>query len=175
MDLPLIEPTLPKGVEEDTKHSTASRSIKYKMRVMNMSPNGMLDTSYEPKPANTYDTIQKFLDAEKINNKFDTWNKLTKSLKHKKIQEYVGKYSESNGLMVDEKELLLTFLINKINTGQLSNSKEVSYNKTDGVIKEIPGISFNRHTKHITLKNIDNRHVTTVKNLKALLKSIEDI
>ena len=175
MDLPIIEPALPTIVEAPAKQSTNARSIKYKMRVMNMSPNALPDTSYEQKPTNTYDTIQKFLDAEKINNKFDTWNKLTKSLKHKKIQDYVGKYSEINGLMSDETDLLLTFLINKINTGQLSNSKEVSYNKTDGVIKEIPGISFNRHTKHITLKNLDNRQMTTVKNLKALLKSIEDI
>ena len=40
------------------------------------------------------------------------------------------------------------------------------YDKTTGLIKEIPALSYTKATKHFTLKNIDKR-VSTQKSLPA--------
>jgi hypothetical protein len=146
---------------------------KYKIRLI--KPTARTPSNCEKAPSHTYETIQKFLDDEKLKNKFETWNKLNKSIKYKKLQEYVCKYTQTHTLIEDESVLLLDYLTSKINTGQLARSKDVMYDKTSGVIRDIPGILFNRTTRHITMKNSETRHITTVKNLKTILKNTEDI
>jgi hypothetical protein len=43
--------------------------------------------------------------------------------------------------------------------------KEVIYDKNTGLIKNIPGLLYNKSSNHFTLKNVDNRHVSTAKSL----------
>ena len=47
---------------------------------------------------------------------------------------------------------------------KLQRVKDVVYDKTIGVIKEIPALSYTKPTKHFTLKNVDKR-VSTLKSL----------
>ena len=42
--------------------------------------------------------------------------------------------------------------------------KDINYNKDEGVVKDIPGLSFNKNKKVFTIKNQDNR-ISTSKNL----------
>ena len=125
--------------------------------------------------SNSYDSIQRFLDDEKNTTIGYSWNKLTKSLKHKKIQEYVCKYTNDNKLSEDETVMLGSYLTGKIHSGQLSTSKAVTYDKVTGNIMDIPGLIFNRSTRHLTMKNVEPKHMTTLKKLKPILKHTTDI
>jgi hypothetical protein len=142
---------------EDATH----RALKYKLNLL----------AAPPRPAaDSYDVIQQFLDDEKLANRGGTWNKLSKSLKHKKIQDYARTYAASHELADDEAALVLAYLANKIHTGQLSKAKEVLYDKAAGAIRDIPGLAFDRPARHVTLKTTDARHVSTLKKYKTSLK-----
>jgi hypothetical protein len=121
---------------------------------------------------NSYANLQLFLDDEKNKNKLETWNKLNKSIKNKKIEEYVCKYIQDNKCEETDKDHMCMYLQARINQGKLSKNKEVIYDKNTGLIKDIPGFIYNKHTKHVTIKNIDLKHVSTLKNLKTSLKII---
>jgi hypothetical protein len=156
---------------------SALKNIKYK--IMQMTPGntsgGNPVVVSDNRTSNSYDTIQRFLDDERTNTVGYTWNKLTKSLKHKKIQEYVFKYTKDNSLSEPETVLLGSYLSSKVNTGHLSTSKAVSYNKSTGIIDDIPGMVFNRSTRHITIKNVEPKHMTTLKKLKPILKNTIEV
>ena len=174
------EPNIPAmDTSMDTSMNTCNEfnNIKYKIRLLNTSTKvAPLSKGTTSVHTNSYDTLQRFLDDEKIKNKFEAWNKLNKSIKYKKIHEYVYIYTQANKLIEDESILLLEYLTAKINTGQLARAKDVMYDKSTGVIRDIPGIIFNRDTRHITMKYTENRRITTVKNVKTLLKNkCEDI
>ena len=47
---------------------------------------------------------------------------------------------------------------------KLSRVKDVIYDKVNGVVKEIPALTYTKLTKHFTLKNIDKR-ISTLKSL----------
>ena len=158
-----IEPT-----DQPVEISCAElKNIKYKMRLMNPSNNVEVKTHN-----NSYANLQLFLDDEKNKNKLETWNKLNKSIKNKKIEEYVNKYIQDNKYELSDKEFMCIYLQSRINQGKLSKNKEVIYDKNTGIIKEIPGFLYNKHTKHVTIKNLDSKHVSTLKNLKTSLKII---
>jgi len=146
---------------------TELKNIKYKMRLMN--PLNSVDMKTNN---NSYANLQLFLDDEKNKNKLETWNKLNKSIKNKKIEEYVHKYILDNKYEENDKDFICIYLQSRINQGKLSKNKEVVYDKNSGIIKEIPGFLYNKHTKHVTIKNIDSKHVSTLKNLKTSLKVI---
>lgn len=146
---------------------TELKNIKYKMRLMNPLNNSEIKTNN-----NSYANLQIFLDDEKNKNKLETWNKLNKSIKNKKVEEYVYKYIQDNNCEDIDKDYMCIYLQSRINQGKLSKNKEVIYDKNTGVIKDIPGFIYNKHTKHVTIKNIDSKHVSTLKNLKTSLKII---
>ena len=172
METPLmVEPM----VVPTTTQCTEITNVKYKNKLINPVSKSVYVNERSPTHTNNYDTLQKFLDDEKIKNKCETWNKLNKSIKYKKLQEYVSKYTNIHKLIEEESNLLLEYLTSKINTGQLARSKDVMYDKSLGIIRDIPGIIFNRATKHITMKYTENRHISTVKNLKTILKNNPDI
>jgi hypothetical protein len=156
---------------------SALKNIKYKIMQMapGNSPGGESVVGVDHRTVNSYDTIQRFLDDERTHTIGYTWNKLTKSLKHKKIQEYVFKYTKDNSLSEPETVLLGSYLSGKINTGHLSTSKAVTYNKTTGMIDDIPGMVFNRSNRHITIKNVEPKHMTTLKKLKPILKNTIEV
>ena len=47
---------------------------------------------------------------------------------------------------------------------KLSRVKDVIYDKVNGVVKEIPALTYTKANKHFTLKNIDKR-ISTLKSL----------
>jgi len=117
---------------------------------------------------NTFDTIQRFLDDERSRTTGLAWNKLNRSLKHKKIQDFVEKYALDHLLTEDETGQLSGYLTGKIGGGQLTTSRTVTYDRTTGVVTDVPGLIFERTTRHITLRNIDQRRTSTLKRLKPI-------
>ena len=134
------------------------KNIKYKTMLLN----GV--QLKETKSSNDMSNLDKFLENEKNNNANEPWCKLNKTIKMKKLQEYVTTYKEENELSDDEGESLFVFLKDCIDRKKLQRVKDVIYDKENGKIKEIPALHYIKTSKHFTLKNLDKR-VSTLKSL----------
>ena len=147
---------------EDTTITTNEcqelKNIKYKTMLLNGIP------LQETKSSNNLTNLDKFLENEKVSNVNEPWCKLNKTIKTKKLQEYVEIYRTQNNLSDEESKLLFTFLKDCIDRKKLQRVKDVVYDKENGNIKEIPALHYVKSNKHFTLKNIDKR-VSTLKSL----------
>ena len=144
----------------NTEECVELKNIKYKTMLLSGVP------IHETKSANDLSNLEKFLENEQNNNKNEPWCKLDKTIKTKKLLEYVNLYKVENKLDDEESELLVTFFKDCLDRKKFQRVKDVVYDKTTGLIKEIPALSYTKATKHFTLKNIDKR-VTTQKSLPA--------
>ena len=134
------------------------KNIKYKTMLLNGAPLN------ETKSSNDLSNLEKFLEAEKISNSNEPWCKLNKTIKIKKLLEFVDVYSKAKNLDEEESKILISFLKDSIDKKKLSRVKDVIYDKVNGTIKEIPALMYTKSNKHFTLKNIDKR-VSTLKSL----------
>ena len=144
-----------KNVEEECLEL---KNIKYKTMLLSGAP------LQETKSSNDLSNLEKFLENEQNNNKNEPWCKLDKTIKTKKIIEFIEVYKVNNELDTEESVLLLSFLKDCLNRKKLQRVKDVLYDKENGVIKDIPALQYMKASKHFTLKNIDKR-ISTVKSL----------
>ena len=79
------------------------KNIKYKTMLLSGTP------IKETKSANNLSNLEKFLENEQNNNKNDPWCKLDKTIKTKKLIEFVNIYKVENNLDNEEGELLILF------------------------------------------------------------------
>jgi hypothetical protein len=134
------------------------KNIKYKTMLLN----GV--QIHETKSSNDLSNLDKFLENEKNNNINEPWCKLNKTVKTKKIQDFVEIYKAENQLSDEESILLTTFLKDCLDRKKLQRVKDVIYDKETGFIKQIPALYYVKANKHFTLKNVDKR-VSTLKSL----------
>ena len=134
------------------------KNIMYKTMLLNGNP------LHETKSEKDLSNLDKFLENEKNNNVNEPWCKLNKTIKTKKLIEFVEKYKTDNNLDQDEAKLLTSFLKDCIDRKKLQRVKDVVYDKSNGSIKEIPALAYTKTNKHFTLKNVDKR-VSTLKSL----------
>jgi len=134
------------------------KNIKYKTMLLSGAP------LQETKSSNDLTNLEKFLENEKNNSKNEPWCKLDKTIKTKKIIEFIQLYKKENNMDEEESKMLTSFLKDCLERKKLQRVKDVIYDKTNGSIKEIPALSYTKQTKHFTLKNIDKR-VSTLKSL----------
>jgi len=134
------------------------KNIKYKTMLLNGNP------MHETKSSNDLSNLEKFLENEKNNNNNEPWCKLNKTVKTKKLIEFVDLYKKDKNLDEEESKLLVTFLKDCIDRKKLQRVKDVSYDKSNGIIKEIPALTYIKSKKHFTLKIVDKR-VSTLKSL----------
>jgi len=134
------------------------KNIKYKTMLLTGAP------LQETKSSNDLSNLDKFLESEKINNSNEPWCKLNKTIKSRKLIEFVNLYKEQQNLDEDEATVLTAFLKNSLDKKKLLRVKDVIYDKDSGSIKEIPALIYTKANKHFTLKNVDKR-VSTLKSL----------
>ena len=134
------------------------KNIKYKTMLLNGAP------LQETKSSNDLSNLDKFLETEKNNNSNEPWCKLNKTIKTKKLIDFVEIYSKEKNLSADESKSLLAFLKDCLDKKKLARVKDVVYDKDTGTVKEIPALVYTKANKHFTLKNIDKR-VSTLKSL----------
>lgn len=134
------------------------KNIKYKTMLLNGAP------IQETKSSNDLSNLDKFLETEKNNNSNEPWCKLNKTIKTKKLIDFVEIYSKEKNFTADESKALLAFLKDCLDKKKLARVKDVVYDKDTGTVKEIPALTYVKTTKHFTLKNIDKR-LSTLKSL----------
>jgi hypothetical protein len=145
---------------EESDECQELKNLKYKTMLLNGAPLQEIKSS----SSNDLSNLDKFLENEKNNNVNDPWCKLNKTIKTKKLQEYVEIYKKQNNLNAEEGAILFLFLKDCIDRKKLQRVKDVIYDKENGIIKEIPALCYIKSNKHFTLKNIDKR-ISTLKSL----------
>lgn len=152
---------------------TELKNINYK----NMLFNGTI--LYERKDTNDIDNLENFLENEKKHNKNEHWSKLDKCEKIKKLTIFANTYKSNNKLSSEQEEKLVLFFKDMMDKKLLQRVKDVVYDKELGIIKDIPGLMFNKQNKNFTIKNTSKLHISTLKslapkkrNMNATLKNI---
>jgi hypothetical protein len=146
------------NTEKPKEECLELKNIKYKTMLLSGVP------LKETKQSNNLDNLDKFLEDEKNTNKSEPWCKLDKTIKTKKIVDYVELYKTENSLDQEEEKLLVAFLKDCLDRKKLQRVKDVIYDKATGQIKDIPALSYIKSNKHFTLKNLEKR-VSTLKSL----------
>lgn len=104
--------------------------------------------------------IEDFLEAETINNKKESWNKLNNTIKLQKLFQFAEGYSSDNNIVEELKSYLRQCLYHK----QFQKIKDVNYDKKLEKIISIPALLYSEELKTFSLKQ-DKYRVSTIKNL----------
>uniref|UniRef100_A0A6C0AYK8 Uncharacterized protein n=1 Tax=viral metagenome TaxID=1070528 RepID=A0A6C0AYK8_9ZZZZ len=134
------------------------KNIKYKTMLLN--GNKKLLSSI----TNDISNIDLLLDEENAQNKKESWNKLDKSIKMDKINDYIVSLTSKYKLNKLEIKNLREYLSSNLDKKNLYKNKEVTYIKESGKLENIHNLHFNNSTRKFTLrKNV--QHVSTAKAL----------
>ena len=159
----IVETNLTNKNNEDKQEEKKEECIELK----NIQFKTMLMTGVQLTQNKSYqnlDNLDKFLEDEKISNENEPWCKLNKTIKLKKLIEFVDIYKNETTLDTEESEILILFLKDCLDRKKLQRIKDVIYDKENGIIKSIPALTYIKTNKHFTLKNMEKR-ISTVKSL----------
>ena len=108
--------------------------------------------------------LDNYLEQELLLNKKEHWIKLDNPEKLSKIKIYcdklVSKYDLNNSEIINMNE----FFLNCINSKKISKIKDIDYDKSSGIIMNIPLVMFNNDTRLFYIKKSD-KHVSTLKSI----------
>ena len=111
------------------------------------------------------------LEKEMINNKLESWNKLNKSCKLLKLQQYANDFGQSQKYSVDQITELYLFLVSSMSRGNLSKVKNIIYNKTTNSITSIPGLIYvTDEPKYFMIVSSDKDKASTLTYKKNIVK-----
>ena len=148
------------NIKEDTgkKDNTCNelKNIQYQSMLLNQKSDNPIPNSTE----NLTD-LDAFLDKEKEANKQLPWTKLDKSLKLRKISNFVRKYTNEHNLNKKESQELGYYLKDCLERRKIQRQKDIEYDKASGMIKHIPNLVFNKQSGKFTLKNNEKSQCIT--------------
>lgn len=116
--------------------------------------------------------IDKFLDEEKKTRSNENWNKMDKTFKIKKLNQYAEKFCLKNNCPENCIKNLKLLLKNHLDKKRLLSNKEVEYNKEEQEIINIP--SLNYKNKRFTIERSEKR-VSTIKSLAPSKKTVKAV
>ena len=96
---------------------------------------------------------EELLEKEMKSNKKKQWNKLSMTVKNKKIKKYANKYALENDLNNKNKVLLNKFLKKLLMNNKITRNKDVKYDVSTGELLCVLNISFNPSNNRFTLKS----------------------
>ena len=111
------------------------------------------------------DKVHELLEKEKQNNKMDSWNKIDKMMKIRKLNAYADRYGREHGMTIQEIKTLKAFFANCLDTSRLQKSKDVVYDRETQEIRDIPSLVFHPIQRNFTLRIVDVKRVSTLKSL----------
>jgi len=115
--------------------------------------------------------FDKLLEDEKTTNHKEAWNKLDTSIKIKKLQSYADDYGIKNSLPDEDIKSLKNFFATSIRNNKLKKNKDIVYQKDTGIVTDVPGLFYSKLNKKYTIKNLDTKHVSTMKSYTPIRNS----
>ena len=122
------------------------RNIKYKTMLLNGNKKSLNTVIDNVK------NLDLILDNETEKSKQESWNKLDKSAKMKKITDYITKIQPTYMLSQEEIDILKNYLSSNLDKKNLQKNKDVVYVKESGILEHIPTLHFNNSTRKFTLR-----------------------
>ena len=122
------------------------KNIKYKTMLLSGNKNTLSTVIRD------ISNLDILLDEENAQSKKESWNKLDKSIKINKINNYINKLSNEYKLSNEEGKNLLDYLSNSLDKKNLQRNKDVQYIKETGTLESIPNLHFNNTTRKFTLR-----------------------
>ena len=147
----------------EVKNDDTHKSMRYKN--MGIPLNSRKNTT-------SLSNLEAMLETERNENDNETWSKLSKTIKLKKLLIYAEKYKEENNLSDDDYNKLIIFFKDCLDKKKLQRVKDVDYNRETGEIMNISALIHNKSSNHFTLKNVYKK-VSTFKCLSKK-KSTDD-
>jgi hypothetical protein len=123
------------------------KNIKYKMNSKSLGAKSSIESTDLLQ-------VELFLENEKKNNRSEPWNKLDKTTKYKKLEDFAKFYTLKHNLSITECGELTTFLKDAIDKKKIYKVKDILYDKMNSRIQDIPGLLFSKVDKKFTLKNV---------------------
>jgi len=156
------------SIIEEKKNTTAEkytecqelRNIKYKTMLLNGNISKLENTT-----CSKTEKVESYLDNDMEQIKDKPWSKLDKTIKIKKMEEFVeSNIRQKNNLDDNEVRLLKQYLTDCFDNKKLQSMKDLVYDKPTGKIKSIPVLLFNQTSRTFTLRRNEKR-VSTIKSL----------
>ena len=101
---------------------------------------------------NDISNLDIILENETENSKKESWNRLDKSAKMNKINNYIKTLTPTYKLTKQEIETLRSYLSTNLDKKNLQRNKDVTYIKDSGILESIPSLHFNNTTRKFTLR-----------------------
>lgn len=141
-----------------TEECLELQNIKYQTMLLNGNSNVV---SNKKESGN----IASFLNKEKAINKDKPWSKLGKHLKSKLLYNYIDCFCKENDCTDLEKLSLKMYITRCLERKKLARVKDVTYDSKNAVIKNIPGLSFDKIKRNFTLRKTDRKHKSTLRGM----------
>ena len=122
------------------------KNIKYKTSLLNGNKKSLSSV------INDISNLDILLDEENKQSKKESWNRLDKSVKMNKINEYIKSLGRLHKLNVSEIKTLREYLSINLDKKNLQKNKDVIYIKESGKLENIPSLHFNNSTRKFSLK-----------------------
>jgi hypothetical protein len=116
--------------------------------------------------------LEKFFEEDKLQNEHESWRKIEKEVRHKKLVQYAGKYVEENNLSEKDHQGLITFFKECVENNKIQKVRDVDYDKKLGEIKHVHGLQYNSDERRFTIKHYDKRLSTTQNLPQKCLESL---
>jgi len=129
-----------------TEECQELKNIKYKTMLLNGNKKALSSVTKE------ISNLDLLLEEETEQSKKESWNKLDKSAKMVKINEYIKKLTVQHKLSAAEIKGLKEYLSTNLDKKNLQKNKDVAYVKESGVLEGIPNLHFNNTTRKFTIK-----------------------
>ncbi len=148
-----------------TKELNELNSIKYKSNLKSFPSSNKLEEDLN--------NLELFLEEEKKSIVRESWGKMDKNEKLKKLLEFAQVYMIEKELNQDQYDKLVSYLTDCVEKKRLNKTKDVVFDKKTGIIKSIPGLMVNKQN-NFTIKNLDSKNSTIrCLNTKKTLKKLQ--
>lgn len=138
-----------------SKECKEYNSLKYRTMIMTGK-----DIDQKIEHESSQQELDKFLLEEQTANEKQSWSKLSKTERLKKIDTFINNRFVGEYSLQEEEIVTLNAFVNKLlERKKLVKSTELFYNEETGMIEEIPALLFNNKTRRFTLnKNLPTAH-----------------
>tara|TARA_Y100000816_G_scaffold288619_1_gene273502 strand:- start:1069 stop:1563 length:495 start_codon:yes stop_codon:yes gene_type:complete len=123
---------------------------------------GLEDAKSDP---DTLNSLEMFLEKNTEHNKTERWNKLDRTLKLRKVNDFIQDYTEKNNLTDEENRILFDYLKDCLDKKKIMRVKDVVYDNDNDKLVEICGLHFDRSNKKFTIKNTDSKKSSILRGL----------
>jgi len=137
------------------------KNIKYKSMLLSGSNNNTINVPHANKNS-SIKNLNAFLEAEKARNKKESWSRLDKTIKLKKLHEWAELHCKEKKWSDTTLKQLKSYLKQCLDKKRIQKVKDVVYDKETGKITNIPNLQF--INRKFTLKRSERRQ-STLKSL----------